>query len=194
MTIFNIHIHVLCFLQYFIFYCRTRNERINDLFETDKKWALQFVPTVSSRIYVHSIDEVSGYDFRPTLEHTVGFSMNLLISMKQTYTTDDARQLTVAQRKCIFPDERRLKYYKDDVYSFSQCMKQCRLERSHSFCQCIPPFYVPAAATNNYRHCGIEDFSCLVKYVNNITDIKACKHCELSCLNTVYDIEKFSKV
>lgn len=115
--------------------------------------------------------------------------------MKQTYTTDEARQLTVAQRKCIFPDESRLKYYKDDTYSFSQCMKICRMERCNSFCQCIPPFYVPAAAiTSNYRQCGIEDFSCLLKYVKNITDIKACKHCELSCLNTVYDIEKFSKV
>ncbi|KAG5682787.1 hypothetical protein PVAND_012118 [Polypedilum vanderplanki] len=168
--------------------------RMNDLFETDKKWGLTFVPMVSSKVYVHSIDEVTGFDVRPIFEHDIGYAITLLITMKQTYTTDDARQLTIGQRKCIFPDERRLKYYKDDVYSFSQCMKLCRLERSNFFCQCIPPFYVPAATTTNYRHCSIEDFSCLVKHVNNITDIKACKHCELSCLNTVYDIEKFSKV
>jgi amiloride-sensitive sodium channel len=166
---------------------------MNDLFETDKKWSLTFVPMVSSKVYVHSIDEVTGYDARPIFDHDIGYAITLLITMKQTYTTDDARQLSIGQRKCIFPNEKRLKYYKDDVYSFSQCMKQCRLERSNFFCQCIPPFYVPAAATTNYRHCGIEDFGCLAKHVNNITDIKACKHCELCCLNTVYDIEKFSK-
>lgn len=150
------------------------------------------MPIVSSKVYVHSIDEVSGYDFRPTFVHDVGYSIQLMITMKQTYTTDDARQLTIGQRKCIFPDEKKLKYYKNDDYSFSQCMKQCRIERSHSFCQCMPSFYL-TSGTNNYRHCGIEDFTCLVKYVENITDIKACKHCELSCINTVYDIEKFTK-
>jgi acid-sensing ion channel, other len=156
------------------------------------------VPTASSRVFVHSIDEITGYDFRPTFSHDIGHAVTLLISMKQTYTTDDARQLTIGQRKCIFPDEKRLKYYKDDVYSFSQCMRQCRIERSHFFCSCVAPFYHMPPTTSegikNYRHCGIEDFSCLLKFHHNITDIRMCKHCELSCLNTVYDIEKFSKV
>lgn len=179
------------------FFSRIRNDKINDLFETDKKWALTFVPSLSSKVFVHSIDEVSGYDFRPTFSHELGHAITLLISMKQTYTTDDARQLTIGQRKCIFPDEKRLNYYKDDVYSFSQCMRQCRMERAHFFCSCLPSFYVPATTSErikNYRHCGINDFSCLHKFHQNITDIRMCKHCELSCLNTVYDIEKFSKV
>lgn len=161
---------------------------------------MSFVPTVSSKVFVHSTDEVTGYDFRPTFTHDIGHAITLLITMKQTYTTDDARQLSVGQRKCIFPDEKRLKYYKDDVYSFSQCMRLCRMERAFSFCSCIPPFYRPnidglsSEKIKNYRHCGIDDFSCLLKFHHNITDIKMCKHCELSCLNTVYDIEKFSKV
>jgi amiloride-sensitive sodium channel len=179
--------------------CRVKNDKINDLFETDKKWALTFVPTLSSKVYVHSIDEVFSYDFRPIFVHDIGYAITLLITMKQTYTTDDARQLTIAQRKCIFPDEKRLKYYKDDVYSFSQCMKQCRMDRAQFFCSCIPSFYMPPSTmseglNNNHRHCGIDDFSCLLKFHDNITNIRMCKHCELSCLNTVYDIEKFSKV
>lgn len=161
------------------------------MFETDKKWALTFVPTRSSKIFVHSMDEVTGHDFRPTFAWDVGHSAELLITMKQTYTTDDARQLTVAQRKCIFPDEVKLDYYKDDTYSFSACMKHCRMRRVNKLCKCVPPFYAPASG--NYRMCGLEDFICLLKFRENITDIRGCRHCELSCLNTVYDIEKFTR-
>lgn len=145
-----------------------------------------------SKIFLHSVDEASGYDYRPQFSWEVGFHVDLLITMKQTYTTDDARQLTIGQRKCIFPDEIKLKYYKDDIYSFSACMKQCRMEKSQKFCQCIPPFYQPA--DGNYKKCTIDDVSCLYKFRDNITDIKGCNQCELCCLNTVYDIEKFSKV
>lgn len=173
---------------------RVRSDRINDLFETDKKWALKFVPTKSSKVFVHSVDETTTYDFRPTFTWDVGYAVELLITMKQTYTTDDARQLTVGQRKCIFPDEIKLKYYKDDIYSFSACMKHCRMRRAKKLCKCIPPFYKPASdTTNRHRQCGLDDFLCLLKFRDNITDIRGCRHCELSCLNTVYDIEKFSR-
>lgn len=170
---------------------RVKTDHINDLFETDKKWALTFVPTRSSKVFVHSVDDVLSADFRSTFTWDVGFSVELLITMKQTYTTDDARQLTVGQRKCIFPDEIKLKYYKDDIYSFSACMKYCRMKKAQKFCKCIPPFYAPA--TGNYRQCGFNDFTCLLKFRENITDIRGCRQCELSCLNTVYDIEKFTR-
>lgn len=171
---------------------RVRNDRINDLFETDKKWALSVVPTQSANVFLHSSDEVTSHDFRPTFFFDVGYSIELLITMKQTYTTDDARQLTVEQRKCIFADEVKLKYYKNDEYSFSACMKYCRMEKANKLCKCIPPFYAPA--TGSYRQCGLDDFLCLLKYRQNITDIRNCRHCELNCLNTVYDIEKFSRL
>lgn len=100
-------------------------------------------------------------------------------------------QLTVGQRKCIFPDEVKLKYYKDDIYSFSACMKYCRMEKAQKLCRCIPPFYKPA--TGKYRQCGLDDFLCLLKFRENITDIRGCRQCELSCVNTVYDIEKYTK-
>lgn len=41
--------------------------------------------------------------------------------------------------------------------------------------------------------CKIEDLACLAKYASNITDVRDCYKCELSCANTVYDIEKLSK-
>lgn len=39
----------------------------------------------------------------------------------------------------------------------------------------------------------MEDIACLWNFAVNITDIKVCRHCELNCLNTVYDIEKFTR-
>lgn len=62
--------------------------------------------------------------------------------MKQTYTTEDARQLSVLQRKCIFPDELKLDIYSDE-YTFTSCMKECRIAKCLRFCKCIPPFYKP---------------------------------------------------
>lgn len=41
-------------------------------------------------------------------------------------------------------------------------------------------------------HCKIHEFECLVKHMKNITDVRDCHRCELSCMNTVYDIEKLS--
>jgi acid-sensing ion channel, other len=182
----------MMFYLFVILNVRLKNDRINDLFETDKKWALTVVPTESAKVFVHSADEVTTHDFRPTFYFETGYSIELLITMKQTYTTDDARQLTVGQRKCIFQNEVKLKYYKDDIYSFSTCMKYCRMEKANKLCKCIPPFYTPVSG--NYRQCGLDDFLCLAKYQKNITDIRNCRHCELSCFNTVYDIEKFSRV
>jgi len=76
------------------------------------------------------VDEVTSYDFRPQFTWELGHSTDLLITMKQTYTTEDAGQLTVAQRKCIFPGEMDVDYYKGDSYSLSACMKHCRMEKS----------------------------------------------------------------
>lgn len=141
------------------------------------------------------------------------FAAELLISMKQTYTTEDARQLSISQRKCIFPDERTLELYEGE-YTFTNCMKQCRIKRSMALCKCIPPFYQVIRTffawiyysyfINNNKinkiiciasmpHCKMKDLECLSKYATNITDVRECGDCELSCANTIYEIEKLSK-
>lgn len=42
-------------------------------------------------------------------------------------------------------------------------------------------------------YCTLDQLKCLVKFAENITNVKECAKCELSCSNTVYDIEKLSK-
>lgn len=142
---------------------RRKNNDYHDLFETDKKWALFFTPKRESKIFVHSHYETFGWDFRPHITWEPDFATELLISMKQTYTTDDARQLSIAQRKCIFTDEVKLEFYEEE-YTFTSCMKvglylhdsfhfllihffvgsqECRMKKSMQMCRCIAPFYKP---------------------------------------------------
>lgn len=121
---------------------RNLNEKYHELFETDKKWALFFTPKREAKIFVHSHLENFGWDFRPHVIWEPDFAAELLISMKQTYTTEDAKQLTIGQRKCIFPDEIKLEFYEGE-YTFTSCMKECRIRKCLKFCGCIPPFYRP---------------------------------------------------
>ena len=121
---------------------RKKNDHFHDLFETDKKWALVFLPRRESRIFVHSHFENFGYDYGPLIVWSPDFASDLLISMKQTYTTEDAKQLSIGQRKCIFPDEIKLDIYNEE-YTFTSCMKECRIKKSMKLCKCIPPFYRP---------------------------------------------------
>lgn len=104
------------------------------------------MPLTPVHIYVHSHAENFGWDFRPQIDWHPPFSTELLISMKQTYTTEDARQLSIVQRKCIFPDELRLGIYDDDEYTFTSCMKECRVKKCIQYCRCVPPFYRPLGA------------------------------------------------
>ncbi|XP_075155899.1 sodium channel protein Nach-like [Haematobia irritans] len=161
-----------------------------DLYETDKKWALFFVPRRSVKIFIFSNEEYFGQDFNPQIEWSDNEIIEIRISKKNTYTTDDARQLSIGQRKCIFHDEVKLQYFPEE-YTFSSCMKECRMNRAIKLCKCMPSVYKPVA---NIPMCTLDQMECLGKYQTNITNIRECMHCELSCSKTVYNIEKLSKI
>lgn len=188
--------------------CRQENKNFLELFETDKKWAIRSTLKSSVKVFVHAHQEHFGWDFRPHVFDTEG-GADLLISLKQTYTTDDAKQLSVAQRKCLFDDERKLKFF-DHEYTFTACSIECRIKNALKFCGCVPPFYRQirkfsiiqfhneaglngffVAATKPY--CTVMDIKCLARFSANITNIRSCVDCELTCANTVFDIEKLTK-
>lgn len=144
-------------------------------------------------MYLHSVREVFSYDARAQFSYEPENTVDLLISMKETYTTEDANQLSVAQRKCIFPDDTKMNFHQEnEEYSLSACMKECRMNRATHFCKCIPPFYAPQK-NSKFPYCTLQNMTCIYQFASNITDITKCSACELSCDNTVYDIEKFSK-
>jgi acid-sensing ion channel, other len=172
---------------------RIRREQTNVLMETDKRWQLSFKLKKFSKVYLHSVHDVTGLDILPLFENTADSnSVESLISMKQTYTTEDAEQLTIKQRKCIFHNENNVNYFKDDIYSMTACMTKCRMEKAQAICNCIPPFYAPAIDAGKYKPCSVEKFACLAMNRTKITNINGCSHCELSCVSTVYETEKFT--
>ncbi|KAL9924976.1 amiloride-sensitive sodium channel pickpocket 23 [Glossina fuscipes fuscipes] len=163
-----------------------------DLYETDKKWALLFELNVKADIYVFSNEDYFGKEFNPQVTWDLDQFVEVRISKKSTYTTDESRQLSISQRKCIFYDEVKLQYFPDD-YTFSSCMKECRMRNAIKLCKCLPPFYRPTRNSADLRYCDIKELSCLEKHKQNITRNKDCRHCELGCSKTVYNIEKLMK-
>ncbi|XP_055681879.1 sodium channel protein Nach-like [Lutzomyia longipalpis] len=69
----------------------------------------------------------------------------------------------------------------------------CRIQKSIKLCHCLPPFY-HLMVGSQVPYCTAQELSCLSRYARNITQITDCRQCELSCLNTVYDVDKLTKV
>jgi len=97
---------------------------------------------IPKQIFIFSNEEYFGSDFNAQIDWSEPQLVEVRISKKNTYTTDDARQLSIGQRKCIFSDEVKLNYF-PDAYTFSSCMKQCRMNKAIKLCKCNPPFYKP---------------------------------------------------
>ncbi|XP_050682079.1 sodium channel protein Nach-like [Leptidea sinapis] len=171
---------------------QTQTDQFNEAFihETDAKWSFlfnSFRNDTTIDIYIHSTEEMAG------LEQTVQHSWDRRVekvsfSVKHTYTTEDARQLSVRQRRCVFPDEQRLET--STTYTYTACMRQCRMQRSRSYCKCVPHFY---PSIKGYNYCTLRELECIAKYTAEINDVTHC-NCELGCTHTVYEVEKLTEI
>ncbi|XP_031341381.1 sodium channel protein Nach-like [Photinus pyralis] len=162
---------------------------LRKILETDMKWSLKFEvlqteEDIKFPVYIHDSNEIPGLDMQPQI--IWNFKVDkVAFSMKQTYTTDDTRQLSIRQRHCIFSDEVKLKI--DHMYTYTACTRQCRMENAKKFCGCVPHFY---AEMGQFRHCKINELACIADNINDIKSTERCP-CKLGCYNTVYDVEKF---
>ncbi|KAL3267896.1 hypothetical protein HHI36_007035 [Cryptolaemus montrouzieri] len=158
--------------------------------ETDLKWSLAFTVkemTSEMPIYILNSDEMAGLDMNP--QHIWNFLMNTIsFSVKQTYTTEDTRQLSIRQRHCVFPDEKKLII--DHTYTYTACARQCRMDNAMKFCQCIPYFY-HIEASSIYKYCEISELTCIADNLGKIIAVDKCE-CQLGCFNTVYEVEKLN--
>ncbi|KRT86695.1 ion channel, partial [Oryctes borbonicus] len=156
--------------------------------ETDIKWSLKFdivsnFPEEEIPIYIHNSDELPGMDTKP--QHVWEYKVDRIsFSVKQTYTTENARQLSIKQRHCVFEDE--IKLYTDYKYTYTACTRQCRMDNAKRLCNCVPHFY---PQTDKYRHCTFQELSCISGNLKSILSIERCS-CQLGCSNTVYEVEK----
>ncbi|XP_046960505.1 sodium channel protein Nach-like isoform X2 [Vanessa cardui] len=158
--------------------------------ETDAKWSFMFNSfrnDTTIDIYIHSTEEMAGLE--QIAQHSWDRRVEKVsFSVKHTYTTEDARQLSIRQRRCIFADEQILET--SNIYTYSACMRQCRMQQCRSLCKCVPHFY---PRIKGYRHCTVKELECIAKYVAVITDVTRCS-CELGCTHTVYEVEKLTEI
>ncbi|XP_018333207.1 pickpocket protein 11 isoform X2 [Agrilus planipennis] len=156
--------------------------------DTDASWGLKFSITkplsnANIPIYIHDFYEVPTIDSTP--QHDWDYIVEQLsFSMKQTYTTNDTRQLSIKQRHCVFDDEVKLEV--EDIYTFSGCTRQCRMKNSIRKCRCVPPFYLNI---RGYRVCRSDEVQCIVDNLMEIMAVDNCD-CQLRCFNTIYEVEK----
>lgn len=148
---------------------------------------------MESRIFIHSLENVLTYDDVELFTWKPETSVDIIVDLKQTYTTDEAIELSMKQRKCIFEDERKVQidYYNDKIYSHSFCMKECRMKWAIKYCNCIPPFYAPENI-EKHSQCGVSDITCLTRFAKTILR-SDCRQCLLSCNNQVFEPENFNK-
>ncbi|KAJ1532259.1 hypothetical protein ONE63_000875 [Megalurothrips usitatus] len=155
--------------------------------ETDMTWSMSIDTDDPQNntvfVYVGSSDDLPVMDVAPHHQWTRRIS-RLSFDAKETYTTSDARQLSIRQRKCVYPDEVAL--VTDHKYTYSACMRQCRMELAQRLCGCVPPFYsLPALS-----YCTLKEMGCLVKNAEKFTPKNISCPCELGCMHTVYEMEK----
>ncbi|KAE8738754.1 hypothetical protein FOCC_FOCC015764 [Frankliniella occidentalis] len=164
--------------------------------ETDMTWSMA-VDTNDAQnntisVYIGSNDDLPTLDMAP--QHVWNRRIaRLSFDAKETYTTDSARQLSIRQRRCVFEDEIAL--VTDTIYTFTACMRQCRMELAHALCGCIPPFYPPPARKVkgykiNFRYCTLKELGCIAKNADKFSNRLSKCSCELGCSNTVYEMEK----
>ncbi|XP_026475305.1 sodium channel protein Nach [Ctenocephalides felis] len=161
------------------------------IYETDSKWSVSFRTygeyDLAHGIYLYSFDGLLGLDMYPIITWYHNYEI-LYFSVKETYTTSDASQLSISQRRCVFENE-MTDFSKTEKYTFSACMRQCRIARCLEFCSCIPHFY---PKTGNQRYCALDELTCIARSASLITTVQGC-NCQLGCHNRVYELEKLGE-
>lgn len=106
-------------------------------------------------------------------------------------------------------------FSKTEKYTFSACMRQCRIARCLEFCSCIPHFYPKTgnqellwfiiihfiyhffnlklfSVEGNQRYCALDELTCIARSASLITTVQGC-NCQLGCHNRVYELEKLGE-
>lgn len=134
---------------------------IEYVYETDNKLAITFnmdnVIKNPLKVFIHNKDDMLIVDSLPQHLWTRRIA-KIFFNSKQTYTTEGARQLTIKQRKCVFPDE--ISLLTDSNYTFSACMIQCRMDTSRKLCGCVSWFY---KSIDGYKYCNLDGLKCIGK-------------------------------
>ncbi|KAJ4444305.1 hypothetical protein ANN_06097, partial [Periplaneta americana] len=163
---------------------------------------------IREKFYYHNpLDVVDLSDFGHPVY--VKGMLRILLQALGTITTPEARELSVAQRKCRFPEENILKI--SPVYTFNLCKAQCRMRLAQKKCGCIPYFYrrvemnafetitnfvICVIVSGNAKVCDVEGMHCLgkhpelyVKFLYSSTGRRHKCKCISMCNDVTYNID-----
>lgn len=157
--------------------------------DNDYSFILSFALKPKSNIYTHSYEESLHARHQMMIPPLNPGKILSVISMQETISDFTVRELRLKQRKCLFENEAKFKYYKNDPYSYSTCMKECRIDRALKICGCLPPVYL-TEFMENITKCNFEDLKCLKD--QSIVDDREC-NCLLPCEFTSVSIESINR-
>ncbi|CAO1302693.1 unnamed protein product, partial [Diamesa hyperborea] len=108
-------------------------------------------------------------------------------------TSDDAKKLSISQRKCRLETESKLST--SSIYSFNICRSECRFKMVYKECKCIPYFYRNQDKYGKkYPICGLEGIKCMANISAELVSLQSktrkidC-NCESNCDNTNFFIQ-----
>jgi acid-sensing ion channel, other len=129
------------------------------------------------------------FEQKPLIQINAAHEARAIISIEQTKTDKSVHDLSVHQRKCIFSNEISLNFFKDEPYTYTGCLKQCKLDQAIDMCGCIPPFYRSKQLANS-TFCDLKSLKCLKD--EKVFNIAKCDHCELACDFTTISPVRYS--
>jgi amiloride-sensitive sodium channel len=134
----------------------------------------------------HYQSDINGFLF--------GTFMEILIDVDVIYADDEIRKIDVNRRKCLFEDERPLRFFKK--YTYRNCELECWFNISYEENRCVPYYLVRDATTNM---CEIEDFTLVwrneekIRLNPNNEAEKIC-NCYPDCNQIEYKVEVLSEM
>uniref|UniRef100_A0A2S2NI48 Sodium channel protein Nach n=1 Tax=Schizaphis graminum TaxID=13262 RepID=A0A2S2NI48_SCHGA len=155
-----------------------------------------------ARVIIHTSYQFPNAGDGIWLKSEEGRRLNIMISPVITVTSSRVKDLSVATRGCVFPDERELYIY--HVYTQSSCLIQCRMEFILFTCGCHMYFFIKP--DDGKPMCGIPDLPCIhhnTRHIRMLTPPKGtpgfearlirdsldCSQCIPTCYETTHEIE-----
>lgn len=159
--------------------------------DNDFSYDLKFKLKPESEIIVNSYEEtaIAGIQSKFEVNPSIHFAISADINVVETVSGSSLRKLKMKQRKCLFSDEKKFKYYRDEKYSYSTCMKECRINRALDICGCLPPVYQNDFMVNLTK-CDFYSLKCL-KDQRVVDDLKC--NCLLPCEFTSVHVDRIEK-
>ncbi|KAH8290215.1 hypothetical protein KR054_001108 [Drosophila jambulina] len=159
-----------------------------DLYEStgvvSYKQRLTLFKTGTLQLDVHSPFEVSATEANIVALHK---SDEITASFKvlETVASKNLRELSVAQRKCVFNNEETSNL---KIYSKSLCLARCRAVMALEMCNCVPFFYPYVEGPS----CNPAGFECLLDFKWPIWALHICK-CPSTCTEIEYTMQTVKK-